>query len=926
MADLVKIIKDLLRSLGLGGFEKAVGVVLSSITMLGSLVGIIIGVGKAWKYLLKSHRDRIMKKDLHPYFTLGDIKKATRYYVPTKYLEVSPSNMPELRSINSKDAKGLVPFFLGQAFREKNIIDADQRFYIILADSGMGKTTFMINLYLKYVCQWFGKKYDIKMLPLGYPDIDMEFDRIEDERKKKTILLLDAFDEDNQAIKNYKRRMDDIVFKTHRFRKVIITCRTQFFPSEAEETNETPIMKFGGDRGCQEFHKFYIAPFDDKDVNNYLNKKFSIFNFKKKRRALEIVGKSPNLMVRPMLLSYIDDLLKNGRQYEYTYEIYEELVNKWIERESKRYKRVERENFKKNMFKFSIDVAVDIYRNREPRKELIINPEEIESFAYRNGIPLENMEMKSRSLLNRNAGGEYKFSHKSILEYILALVACNNGDFEKELSFEGMDEAQRFYSEIIKEKAFELLKNSNGTYRTKENQELTKLSNLEKKEINHIHELYLKDNKISDIRALKVLRGVETLDLKNNRISNISPLGDLKGLKKLWLNHNLIVDISTLKELKNLETLDLENNRISNANPLEVLTGLRKLNLGNNRISGMFFLKLDILGVLDLSNNEITDIYIRSPLNGLDELYLNKNQIKKIELFSDKYNSLRSLKLIDISGNPPLPISQIVYIKGILPSDCIIKSDIHDDFFRLVKIGGIFKTDSEDEKNLKELKPGDLDKITLLSLSYGPSAISLIVKWEILRKNLKHLTLHFDKTISEPPKYTADLGLVYTDEELLNRRINDISDLKELKNLVELNLFEFVPRDISALRELKNLKKLHLDWGEIISDITVLKKLKGLEHLSLRSNAISDISVLKELGRLEIVDVSHNKITDITPLRQLKELRDLNLSYNPISDISPLSELKNLETLDIQGVQINDTRILEELEAKGVKINVKSDY
>lgn len=919
MANLVEVFKDVLRALGLGGFENAVGPVVSFIMFLGSVVGIITGIVKTGSYLVKIIRNRPIIKDLHPYFTSSDIKEATCNFIPTKYLENAPSDSPEPGSISLENAKKLLPLFLKEIFRDKNDY-ANQRLFLVLADSGMGKTTFLLNLYMKYALKRFGKKYDIRMLPLGDPVVDEELDGIEIERKKNTILLLDGFDEDTQAINDFKKRMKDIEKKTHLFQKVIITCRTQFYPSKTDEPSETSNKKFGEGGGYEKFQKFYIALFDDKDVSRYLRKKYSIFNFKKKRRAFEVIKKSPDLMARPMLLSYIDDLITDFRQYEYASEIYEELVKKWIERESKRYKKAERENFKNNMFTFSIDVAVDIYRNNEIQKELVIKPDKLEFIARRNGIPLENVELKSRSLLNRDTGGDYKFAHKSVLEYILALVACNNIDFDEELRFEGMDQAQRFYTEIFKNKAFELLKKSDGKFRTNTSQELTKLIDLEKKEINNIRELYLNDNEIDDTRALKVLMGVEILDLGKNRISQTSPLRELKALKQLWLNHNQVFDISPLKELSNLETLDLENNRISDTVPLKAFTGLKKLNLRNNRINGMFFLNFNIKDVLDLSDNEITQIWISIPLNGLDELYLNNNQIDKIEVFSNKYNCLKNLKLLDVSGNPSLPIYQVLGLKDILPSNCTVKSDIHDDFFRLVKVGGTFKTDSENEISLRALKLENIDNVTSLSLSRGPTLINLIAKWKIFRKNLKHLTVNFDKTISEPPKYTADLGLVYTDEELLSRRISDISNLKELVNLVELNLYNVVPKDIRALKELKNLKRLHLDWGEIIKDISVLGELKELEHLSLCSNAIIDISVLKTLKQLHTLDVSSNKIEDIKPLRHLEKLRHLDLSYNPISNTYVLCELKNLENLDIKGVQVNDIRILEELEENGVEI------
>ena len=41
--------------------------------------------------------------------------------------------------------------------------------------------------------------------------------------------------------------------------------------------------------------------------------------------------------MRPMLLSYINDFVEADRTFKYSYEIYEVLIEKWIERESKKH-------------------------------------------------------------------------------------------------------------------------------------------------------------------------------------------------------------------------------------------------------------------------------------------------------------------------------------------------------------------------------------------------------------------------------------------------------------------------------------------------------------------------------------------------------------------------------------------------------------
>ena len=167
-----------------------------------------------------------------------------------------------------RNSKKMIPFFFKDVFKSK------ERFYLLLAGSGMGKTTFLINLYWKYVTRLFKKEYKMKLLPLAYPDIDKELDNIPDEEKADTILLLDAFDEDNKAVKDYRLRMGEICQKTWRFRKVIITCRTQFFPTEDDISKDIDLQEFGVNKGFHKIQKMYISPFNDKDIIKYLNKQY----------------------------------------------------------------------------------------------------------------------------------------------------------------------------------------------------------------------------------------------------------------------------------------------------------------------------------------------------------------------------------------------------------------------------------------------------------------------------------------------------------------------------------------------------------------------------------------------------------------------------------------------------------------------------
>jgi hypothetical protein len=509
--------------------------IVQYLATIAASFSVLLLLEKLGTMLWKLRQQRKLRRDLFPFYSLAEIQRATQYYVETNVQNVAPSKEEEPGRIQAFSIKEkILPFFLKKAFKpEKD----DCQFYMVLADSGMGSTTFLINLYLRYADQFFKPSYQIKLFPLGFPNIDKEIEKISDAKKRNTILLLDAFNEDVKALQDYQERLYEIIQKILYFRVVVITCRTQFFPSEVEEPRETGVLRFGPEGGSRTFYKLYLSPFDDKDIRTYLRKRFAWFQVFKKGKAKQIVKYSPNLMVRPMLLSYIDDLLQSESPYTSTHMVYAVLIQKWIEREAHKVPHERRKHFKEELFRFSREIAVDIYRHRADRRgSLLIPGEEIKPFAEKHGINLLELEMKSRSLLNRDARGDYKFSHKSVLEYFLAEEAFFNAGFRKEVSFEGMDQAEVFFEEMIREKLtvpFFSRSDLKGEYSLKDGKPrlLTKIPVRILPEITY---LKLRELKSSDnVLLFRGLRDLKRLDLSETQFSDIDALKDLRHLFSL---------------------------------------------------------------------------------------------------------------------------------------------------------------------------------------------------------------------------------------------------------------------------------------------------------------------------------------------------------------------------------------------------------
>lgn len=433
--------------------------------MSGALIAIPVVqlLNKFISFIFLKRNQIILNRELQPFFSKDDVLRATRYYVNPRYQNVSPTVDDEIGiGYISAVKQDLIPLFLDEVFRKDML---KEKYFLVLADSGMGKTSFLINLYIRYknrrgillgTSKFETFNYQIVLLPLGYSDVLDEVKNVKD--KKNTILLLDAFDEDINAIDRHDDRINEILKEVQQFRFIIITCRTQFFPSRTEEPELTKYMTFGDSNKQYKFQKLYLSVFSDDDIRRYLSLRYSVFSWRYKK-SKQIAKKCPSLMVRPLLLSYIDELISSKQIFQYTFQIYEVLIQKWVSRESRKPGITEKYKSHKKyevlLLNFSEELSVYLYENRaEKRGYYIAKDERMPNF---NGIQirdfdedyaLSDMEKRSKSLLTRDSEGRYKFSHKSIFEFFLAKRILYDGEFGKRFSFDGMEMSSRFINEL----------------------------------------------------------------------------------------------------------------------------------------------------------------------------------------------------------------------------------------------------------------------------------------------------------------------------------------------------------------------------------------------------------------------------------------------------------------------------------------------
>src|SRR5581483_7916542 len=276
-------------------------------------------------------------------YTTQEIQRATTHYI-----------IPDCQNL---DPGGAEDWRLDLPVRENSFQALDHvletrtesKHSLILADSGMGKTSLLLNYAARH---WHSKqrrsKFNLVLIPLGQRNVEEQVKAVALQNRNTTVLLLDALDEDPKAIQNHRARLDELLRMTSDFRHVLITSRTQFFPKDEEIPTQTGIIKVGvigaGESREYLFYKMYLSPFSDEQVDSFVRRRFKPWRWKSRDKAHTLISQVRDLTVRPMILAHIPDLLElpkkskapsSLRRFEkmLSAQIYEEMVSAWLMRE-----------------------------------------------------------------------------------------------------------------------------------------------------------------------------------------------------------------------------------------------------------------------------------------------------------------------------------------------------------------------------------------------------------------------------------------------------------------------------------------------------------------------------------------------------------------------------------------------------------------
>ncbi|MCX8566579.1 MAG: WD40 repeat [Glomeribacter sp. 1016415] len=343
----------------------------------------------------------------------------------------------------------------------------DKKVILLAGNSGAGKTTFN-RLLEKHL--WENKKADDAIpLFIALPSIDKpEHDliakalkkrglselQIQKLKKEKFVFILDGYDEIHQTQNLY---VSNSINKSEGWQgQMVISCRSEYLGQDYQSRFQpNPILQ---DQDTL-FQEVVVEPFSKEESDHYL-KKYVAHNptgwtAQVYQEAFSKQSNLKDLISNPFLLRVVLEALPHvGKKEEAVsaiqlrLDLYDQFVRSWFERNQQRLSTQELTGTKREIFRelsdddfaehgiaFAQELAVHLYTENagKPVVEYSLRKDKGSWKDTFFGREEENQLLREAWPLIRS-GTEYRFIHKSVLEYFVARALFESFDECIELS------------------------------------------------------------------------------------------------------------------------------------------------------------------------------------------------------------------------------------------------------------------------------------------------------------------------------------------------------------------------------------------------------------------------------------------------------------------------------------------------------------
>jgi len=349
----------------------------------------------------------------------------------------------------------------------KDFLNSEQKVFLLLGDPGAGKSTFSRALD-RELWDKYKKDGDIP-LHINLPAIDKpEHDMIAKQLRRfeftepqirelkihrKFILICDSYDESQQTHNLYtSNRLNE---PGEWAAKMIVGCRTEYLGTDYRDRFQP------GDRNHQSksalFQEAVMTPFSESDIDGYINEYVSVhqplWEAKDYKQALDLIPSLKELVKNPFLmtlsLEVMPRMMDPGEHLSATHVtkvgLYDHFIEHWLERGKKRlaekklsaqsraaFESLIDEGFTRNGVDFLKKLAFAIYKEQDGQPVVEYSRYKDEhswksEFFSRDD---EKQLLREACPLTRN-GNQYRFIHRSLLEYGLALAVFDPHDWQQ---------------------------------------------------------------------------------------------------------------------------------------------------------------------------------------------------------------------------------------------------------------------------------------------------------------------------------------------------------------------------------------------------------------------------------------------------------------------------------------------------------------
>jgi len=335
----------------------------------------------------------------------------------------------------------------------KEFLESDRKVFLLLGDSGAGKSTFSRELEFDLWNTYQGKEDRIPLhinLPtIDRPEIDMitkqlKRDEFTDpqirelKHSRKFILICDGYDESQQTHNLY---MSNRLNQQDEWNaQMVISCRSEHLGSDYRDRFQPGNRNQQLD--SQLFQEAVFTPFSTQQIDNYIKQYVSInqtlWRVEEYKQALEDIPSLKDLVKNPFLMTVSLEVLPRmvdpGKNLSTTsvtrVTLYDHFVEQWLERGKKRHRekdltdqakaafdKLSAEGFTLNGIEYIKRLAVAIYKEQDGHP-VVRYSQLIDEGSWKDAFFNQDYKqiLLEASPIKRN-GNQHRFIHRSLLEY-----------------------------------------------------------------------------------------------------------------------------------------------------------------------------------------------------------------------------------------------------------------------------------------------------------------------------------------------------------------------------------------------------------------------------------------------------------------------------------------------------------------------------